>query len=87
MRQPGPLTRFAKTFLPASAAALILSACATEKPVPVHDLRPWKPIKWKCADTEETRKQVIAHNSVYASLKSGKKVVYADDCPQGKPST
>ena len=58
-----------------------------EKVVPVSDLRSFKPISWRCADTPETRKQVVAHNSVLASLKSGRKTVYSDDCPEGKPTS
>lgn len=52
----------------------------TEGP-PDTSLRSFKPIHWACEDTVQTRKEVIAHNSVYASLKRGKKIVYADDCP------
>lgn len=62
-------------------SALALGGCATQVAVtPDSGLRSFKPIRWSCADTPETRKQVVAHNSVYASLKAGKKVIYADDC-------
>jgi hypothetical protein len=66
-----------------------LGACASEKPVPVSDLRPWKPISWRCEEASgATRKQIIQHNSVYASLKANKKVAYQDDCPKPKaPAT
>ncbi len=65
----------------------LLAGCETpqsEKP-PVTNLKPFKAIGWDCKDTPETRKQVIAHNSVLATLKSGKKTVYADDCVEQKP--
>lgn len=65
-----------------------VSGCAQMREIPVTDLRPWKPIKASCADTQETRDQVRAHNSVLDSLKSGKKVVYRDDCKQeAKPTS
>lgn len=40
-----------------------------------------------CGDTEETRKQIVAHNSRYDTLKTGKRVVYADDCPKEAPTS
>ena len=62
-----------------------LNGCGEAKQIPVVDLRPWKPISTSCADTPETRTQVVAHNSVLDSLKSGRKVVYADPCPKAAP--
>ena len=60
---------------------LALGACATQTVVtPKSSLRAFRPITWTCADTEETRRQIVAHNSVYATLRTGRKVVYADDC-------
>ena len=67
---------------------LASAGCATQT-VAVSDVRSFKPIGWSCQDTVTTRKEVVAHNSVLASLKSGKKVVYSDDCPKeekAKPS-
>lgn len=69
--------------------ALMLSlagaGCETQpKEIPTTNLKPFKPIGWSCQDTKETRQQVIAHNSVLATLKSGKKTVYSDDCPEPK---
>jgi hypothetical protein len=64
---------------------LLLAGGGCETPAagtPDTSLRSFKPIHWACADTPQTRKEVIAHNSVYATLKRGKKVVYADDCPK-----
>ena len=70
----------------ASLAALILtcglSACAEPEKVPVTNLGPFKPISSSCADTAQTRKEIRQHNSVYDSLKTGKKVVYEDKCPE-----
>ena len=76
----------------ARAVALILicgslSACSEVREVPVADLRPWKPISASCDDTAETRKQVRDHNGVYDSLKSGKRIVYADPCKDVKPTS
>jgi len=51
--------------------------------VPVTDLRPWRPITYSCADTAETRRQIVAHNSVLDTLRRGRKVVYRDDCGDG----
>jgi len=73
----------------ASVASLILisAGCSEVREVPVTDLRPFKPISSSCADTEQTRKEIRAHNSVLASLKSGKRVVYSDPCPTEKPTS
>lgn len=67
--------------------AALLGACEIppKEKVPVTNLRPFKPIEWSCQDTKETRAQVIAHNSVLATLKTGKKTLYSDDCPEQKP--
>ena len=74
------LTLCAMPLLAASAG------CATPTVVPVTDARPFRIIKASCRDTPETRKQVDQHNSVLDTLRSGKRVVYKDDCPEGKPS-
>jgi hypothetical protein len=73
----------------ASAASLILTfgACSEVREVPVTDLRPFRPISSSCVDTAETRREIRAHNSVLASLKSGKRVVYSDPCPTEKPTS
>jgi hypothetical protein len=73
----------------ASAAGLIpiFGACSEVREVPVTDLRPFRPISSSCVDTAETRKEIRAHNSVLASLKSGKRVVYSDPCPTEKPTS
>jgi len=61
--------------------------CATQT-VAVSDVRSFKPLTWSCKDTETTRKGIAAHNSVLESLKSGKRIVYKDDCPQeAKPTS
>ena len=55
--------------------------------VPVTDVRPFKPITWGCGTASgDARKGIIEHNSVLASLKTGKEVVYTDDCPAPKPA-
>ncbi len=64
-----------------------LGACSEVREVPVTDLRPFRPISSSCDDTSETRKEVRAHNSVLASLKTGKRVVYSDPCPTEKPTS
>jgi hypothetical protein len=73
------------------AASLILisalAGCSEVREVPIVDLRPWKPISSSCVDTAETRREIRAHNSVLASLKSGKRVVYSDPCPTEKPTS
>jgi hypothetical protein len=75
----------------ASAASLTLisalAGCSEVREVPVTDLRPFKPISSSCVDTAETRKEIRAHNSVLDSLKTGRKVVYADGCPESKPTS
>jgi hypothetical protein len=67
---------------------LVASAgCATQT-VAVSDVRSFKPLTWSCKDTAQTRAGVVAHNSVLESLKSGKRIVYKDDCPQeAKPTS
>jgi hypothetical protein len=75
----------------ASAASLTLisalAGCSEVREVPVTDLRPFRPISSSCVDTAETRKEIRAHNSVLASLKTGKRVVYSDPCPPEKPTS
>ena len=74
----------------ASAASLILfsAGCSEVREVPVTDLRPFKPISSSCQDTEQTRKEIRAHNSVYETLKSGKRIVFTDPCKdQSKPTS
>ena len=64
----------------------LLAGCETPTAAtPVTNLKPFKPISWQCIDSPETRKQILAHNSVLATLKSGKRTVYSDDCEQPKP--
>jgi hypothetical protein len=53
---------------------------------PKSSLKAFVPIYWSCKDTKETRRQVIAHNSVFDTLRKGRKVVYADDCVE-KPTS
>ena len=60
----------------------VLAGCAADTSVPVTDLRPWKPITYSCKDTKATRVQILQHDSVYDTLKSGKKVVNQDRCPK-----
>lgn len=69
----------------ATLIAAIASGCAAEK-VPVTNLGPFEPIRYSCVDTTDTRKAIRKHNSTYDSLKSGKKVIYADDCPKEEAS-
>lgn len=64
-----------------------LAGCSEVREVPVTDLRPFKPISSSCDDTAETRKEIRAHNSVLASLKTGKRVVYSDPCPEKAPTS
>jgi hypothetical protein len=73
----------------ASAASLthMFGGCSEVREVPVTDLRPFRPISSSCVDTAETRKEIRAHNSVLASLKTGKRVVYSDPCPPEKPTS
>lgn len=67
--------------------ASLLAGCGTPGNVtPVSNLRPFKPITFDCADTKPTREQVIAHNNVLMTLKTGKKTVYGDTCPAPKPA-
>lgn len=72
------------------AISVSLAGCALfggqTTPVPVTDVRPFKPIAWRCATASgEARVGILEHNSVLASLKTGKEVVYTDDCPKPKP--
>jgi hypothetical protein len=77
-----------QTLIALTIIALSTTACGETKTVAVTSIRPWKPISSSCQDTPETRKEIVAHNSVYSSLKSGKKTVYEDDCPkEEKPSS
>jgi hypothetical protein len=59
-----------------------LAGCAipTSALTPSASLRAFRAITWSCADTQETRRQVLAHNSVYDTLRTGRRTVYADDC-------
>lgn len=63
----------------------LLAGCETPTAVTVTNLKPFRPIGFECKDTPETRKQILAHNSVLATLKSGKRTVYSDDCVEQKP--
>lgn len=66
--------------------ASLLAGCETPTAAtPVTNLKPFQPIRWECKDTPETRKQILAHNSVLQTLKTGKRTVYSDDCEQPKP--
>ena len=70
-------------------SALGLAGCSTPINVaPDTSLQSFKPITLSCQDTPETRSQIVAHNSVFDSLKTGKKVVYRDGCqkPEAKTS-
>ena len=66
---------------------IVLAACSEVREVPVTDLRPFKPISSSCEDTDQTRKEIRAHNSVLDTLKTGKPVVYSDPCPTEKPTS
>jgi hypothetical protein len=55
--------------------------CAQSTPALISDVRWAKNITLSCKDTPATRVQIIAHNSVLDTLKSGRRVVYKDDCP------
>ena len=64
--------------------------CGTSMSVPVTDVRQFAPITLSCKDTTATRAQIVAHNSRYDTLKSGKRVIYKDDCPvepKAKPTS
>lgn len=65
----------------AIGCALGLTACETPLVVTDTGVRSFKPIQWSCLDTPNTRKQVVEHNSVHATLSTGKRTVYRDDCP------
>lgn len=65
--------------------SLLIGCAQNTKEVPISDVRPWRPISYSCVDSKETRRQVIAHNSVYDTLKGGRKVVYGDTCPEKAP--
>ena len=56
--------------------------------VPVSNTQPYRYIKWDCEGPNvakgEARAGIIAHNSVHAGLKAGKKVIFSDDCPPEK---
>ena len=59
--------------------------------VPVTDLRGIDPIQWGCAGDDaaygKARKGIIKLNSILATSRAGRKVVYADDCPKPKAPT
>lgn len=73
-----------------SLGSLTPIGCAPAKVVPVSDTRWAKPIQWACDGPDsakgKARAGIIEHNSRLASVKAGKKVVYADDC-QEKPTS
>lgn len=68
----------------ATACALALAACETPLVVTDTGVRSFKPIAWSCLDTPNTRRQIVEHNSVHATLSTGKRTVYRDDCPAVK---
>jgi hypothetical protein len=45
-------------------------------------VKSFRPIKPSRADTCETQRQVAAHNSVYDTLRTGKRVVYMAACEE-----
>ena len=66
----------------------VLAGCATPISVaPDTSLKSFRPITLSCQDTAETRKQIVAHNSVYDTLRKGKRIVYADDCSKEAPTS
>lgn len=50
----------------------------------MSNVNPWTPITYSCKDTELTRKEIAAHNTVYESLKTGKLTEVKDTCPTPK---
>lgn len=67
---------------------LLLAGCS-QTVVPVTDLRPIQNITSSCRDTKPTRDQVAQHNSRLDTLKTGKRVVYVDECRESaaKPTS
>lgn len=62
---------------------LLLASAGCSIPIsaaPDTSLKSFRPITLSCQDTAETRKQIVAHNAVYDTLKKGKRIVYSDDC-------
>ena len=51
------------------------------------DTRSFRNISMSCKDTPKTRQQIDEHNSVLDTLKSGKAVVYKNDCDKPKAPT
>ncbi len=67
---------------------LALGGCATNTNVRTDtSLRSFRTITLSCKDTPETRKQILAHDSAFDTLKSGKVVAYKDTCQEApKPA-
>lgn len=61
-----------------------------QKIVPVSDTRSDEYIGWACDGDDvakgKARAGILAHNSVLASRRAGKKIVYKDDCDD-KPTS
>lgn len=68
----------------AIVCAVTLGGCATPPVVTDTAVKSFKPINWSCRDTVETRRQIVEHNSVHATLSTGKRTVFKDDCPATK---
>jgi hypothetical protein len=60
----------------------VLAGCsATPTPRPTDTaIEAFEPIRYSAADTCATQKRIAEHNSVYDTLKRGKRVVYAAPC-------
>jgi PBP1b-binding outer membrane lipoprotein LpoB len=54
--------------VPLLLAAVFLSGCATESLVTDSSCRSFRPITHSKADTEQTRREVVAHNRVFDTL-------------------
>jgi len=64
----------------ALCAAVLLSGCATRTQTIDTSVEVFEPIRYSADDTCATQKRIAEHNSVYDTLKSGERVVYAAPC-------
>lgn len=64
----------------ALCAAVLLAGCATRTQTVDTAVEVFGPIRYSQDDTCATQKRLAEHNSVYDTLKSGRRVVYAAPC-------
>jgi len=59
---------------------VLLSGCATRMQTIDTSVEVFEPIRYSAEDTCATQRRIAEHNSVYDTLRTGERVVYAAPC-------